>query len=141
MKSSKFDITYFKFISVSNQIEERIKNALKEYKLTHSQLNVLHLLNNAYPGSLNVKDIKECMVVNQPDITRLIDRLVLKGLVERATCTENRRKVDIILTEEGVEVFKAAHKSCKKAVGNFFADFLDESEAENLYRLLKKLKL
>jgi DNA-binding MarR family transcriptional regulator len=70
----------------------------------------------------------------------LLDRLVKKGLVYRETCLENRRKIDISLTDQGKELFVSAHESAKKAIGNFFDDQITEEEAKDLRRILKKIK-
>ena len=75
------------------------------------------------------------------DITRLIDRLVNKGLVLRETCAENRRMVDLVLTTEGQNVFEQAHLEGRKATGSFFSDYLSDNETEELYRLLNKIQL
>jgi DNA-binding MarR family transcriptional regulator len=102
---------------------------------------VLYLLYHKSPEVLSPKDIKESLIVNQPDITRLMDRLEKKGLVYRETCKENRRKVDIGITEKGKQVFELSHKKGKEAVGNFFNDFLSESESKAFYKLLNKIKI
>lgn len=141
MSNKRFESTYFKFVQVANKVEEQIKQPLKANGLTHSQLNVLHLLNDRYPKSLNVKDIKEKMVVRQPDISRLIDRLEKKGFIERKICETNRRMVDVWITDLGRQTFKSSHITCKKAVGNFFQDYLNEEEARQLFKLLNKIEL
>ena len=141
MTYTNYELVYFKFLRVSHQVEDRIKNALKECELTHPQLNILHILSDAHPKAMNVKDLKGKMVVSQPDITRLIDRLVNKGLVKRETCADNRRKVDVLLTKEGQSAFGLAHDVGKKSVGDFFENFLTETEAKDLHKLLNKIKL
>ncbi len=138
---SKSELTYYKFLKLSHKVENNIKNALKPLGITHSQLNILHLLNDAYPAAMNVKDLKERMVVNQPDMSRLIDRLVVKKLVERHICSENRRMVDIFITKNGKTTFKEAQKLGEKATGNCFGDFLSEKETVELYKTLNKIKL
>jgi DNA-binding MarR family transcriptional regulator len=78
--------------------------------------------------------------VNNPDVTRLMDRLVKKDFVVRQTCPENRRKVDISLTDSGRRLFEAAHLAAKQALGNFFEDQITEEEATELRRILHKLR-
>jgi DNA-binding MarR family transcriptional regulator len=138
---TKSEITYFKFLRLSNKVESQVKSALNECGLTHSQLNILYILNEAHPKAMNVKDLKERMVVNQPDMTRLIDRLVNKGHVNREICVENRRKVDLRLTELGQTVFGQGHEAGKRVTGDFFEDFLTEEESVSLFKLLDKIRL
>lgn len=137
----KSELTYFKFVSLSHQVEECIKNALKACDITHPQLNVLYILNEQHPKVMSVKALKNKMIVNQPDITRLIDRLVNKGLVLRETCLENRRMVDLVLTNEGQATFEKAHLTGQQATGNFFNDYLTNTESGELYNLLNKVNL
>ncbi|NOX47040.1 MAG: MarR family transcriptional regulator [Chlorobi bacterium] len=138
---NKYELVYYKFLGLSHKVEDKVKKALKPLELTHPQLNVLYLLYHKNPKVLSPKDIKESLIVNQPDITRLMDRLEKKGLVYRETCKENRRKVDIGITEKGKQVFELSHKKGKEAVGNFFSDFLNESESKTFYKLLNKIKI
>ena len=138
---TKSESTYYKFLRLSNQLEDVIKSALKSYDITHPQLNVLYILNEVHPQVMSVKGLKSKMIVNQSDITRLIDRLVNKGLVKRETCIENRRMVDLGLTPEGRSIFQKAHLAGKKASGNFFKDFLSDSETDAFYLTLSKIKL
>ncbi len=136
-----FAMTYYKFLETSHKIEEKLKKALKPFGLTHAQLNVMYLLAKAHPETLNANDINESIIVGKPDVTRLVDRLVNKAYVSRETCRENRRKVDISLTEKGLHVFNKAHKKGKESVGVFFKDFLNETESKALFKLLNKIKL
>ena len=138
---NKPELIYYAFLGLSHKVENKIKNVLKPLELTHPQLNVLYLLYHKNPEVLSPKDIKDSLIVNQPDITRLMDRLEKKGLVYRETCKENRRKVDIGITKKGMQVFELAHEKGKEAVGNFFQDFLSENERKIFYKLINKIKL
>lgn len=141
MPKKQFESTYFKFVQVANKVEEQIKQPLKSNGLTHAQLNVLHLLNVYYPKSLNLKDIREKLIVRKPDMSRLIDRLEKKEFIERKICETNRRMVDVRITHLGRQIFKSSNIACKKSVGNFFEDYLEEEEARQLFKLLNKIEL
>ena len=80
------------------------------------------------------------ILVSNPDVTRLLDRLVKKGYVLRQTCPENRRKIDISITESGKEVFTRAHHAAKKSVHSYFKDKISEKEAKELRRILHKMR-
>jgi DNA-binding MarR family transcriptional regulator len=77
---------------------------MKEHGLSPSTYNVLRILRGAYPEGLPCHDISERMVSHVPDITRLTDRLVSKGLAERERSSEDRRVVLTRATAEGVEL-------------------------------------
>lgn len=101
---------------------------------------MLHILFEQDPNPVSANELKRQILVHNPDLTRLLDRLVKKGLVYRETCLENRRKIDISLTYQGKELFVSAHESAKKAIGNFFEDQITEEEAKELRRILKKIR-
>ena len=133
-------LAYFNLLKTGGWVEEKVKNALKAFNLTHAQLNALHILfdNDSEPVSAN--ELKKRILVSNPDVTRLLDRLVKKGYVLRNTCPENRRKIDISLTDSGRDLFVEAHRSAKQALGDFFETKITEDEAGELRRILHKIR-
>ena len=131
-------LAYFNLLKTGSWIELRIKAALKPFNLTHAQLNVLHLLMES--DTVSAGDLKERMLVNNPDVTRLLDRLIKKGLVLRKTCVDNRRKIDISLTGKGKELFEKAHLAAKQSIGSYFEDKISEKEAKKLRKILRKMR-
>lgn len=131
---------YFNIIITSSWIETQIKEALKAFSLTHAQLNVLSILVQNHPRPVSARELKEKILVSNPDVTRLLDRLVKTGLVQRETCPENRRKIDISATEQGRDLYFEAHMATKKAVNNYFEDQITIEEAQELRRILHKIK-
>lgn len=130
---------YFNMLKTSSWIEKEVKKALKPFGITHSQLNTLHILFTKHPQPVSVNTVKEQLLDSNPDVTRMLDRLVKKNLILRETCPGNRRKIDISLTAEGKEVLIKAHKAAKQAVGNFFEDYITEDEALELKRIFHKI--
>jgi DNA-binding MarR family transcriptional regulator len=133
-------LAYFNLLKTGSLIEEKVKKALKPFDLTHAQLNALHILFKDDPKPVSANELKKRILVNNPDVTRLLDRLVKKGFVARETCVENRRKIDISLTDSGKRLFEKAHLSAKKALGNFFKNQITEDEAKELRRILHKIR-
>ena len=132
---------YYRFLGLSHKTEENIKQALRPFDLTHAQLNVLYQLSIIYPEKTNPGDLKKSLLVQNPDLTRLIDRLEMKGFVNRETCSENRRKVDLSISKKGLKVFEQAHKAAKASINNFFEKDLDDKEIVLFYQLLNKIIL
>jgi DNA-binding MarR family transcriptional regulator len=133
-------LAYFNLLKTGSWIELRIKAALKPFNLTHAQLNVLHLLMESDPNPVSAGDLKERMLVNNPDVTRLLDRLIKKGLVLRKICPDNRRKIDISLSDSGKELFEKAHQAAKQSLENYFEDKITEKEAKRLRKILRKMR-
>ena len=138
-KDELHESAYFNFLKTSNWVEEQVKQALKEHDLTHSQLNVLYILKENDPNPVSNSDINQRILVKSPDLTRLLDRLVKKNLVDRQICPENRRKMNIKLTEHGKQVFKKANYDAKRSVNNFFEN-LTEKEAGQLREIMRKVR-
>lgn len=132
--------SYFSLLATSSWIENRIREALRSFDLTHAQLNALYILVQNHPNPIPAKTLKEKILVSNPDVTRLLDRLVKKGFVLRETCPENRRKIDISVTESGIELFNKAHFAAKKALRNYFEDQISKDEANELRKILNKMR-
>ncbi len=131
---------YFSLIEATTLIEKELKHTLAEYDLTHGQLNILSILFANKKKPLSLKEVKSRLIVATGDISRLIERLVKKDLVTRSTCPENRRKVNIRISELGVKIYAEAHRKAKATVKNYFGDVLSIKEAKSLNKVLAKIK-
>ncbi|WP_081209253.1 MarR family winged helix-turn-helix transcriptional regulator [Salegentibacter sediminis] len=87
----------------ANHINDRIGEALKDFDLSIPQFNVLRILRGQKGKPANLSTIQERMVSRMSNTTRLVDKLILKGYVERVICEKNRRKVEISITKKGLE--------------------------------------
>ncbi len=81
---------------------------LKEFGLTHEQYNVLRILKGKYPEQMCVRDIACRMIEKNSNVPRIIDRLELKKLVERATSLVDKRETVISLTGNGIKVLESS---------------------------------
>jgi DNA-binding MarR family transcriptional regulator len=70
--------------------------------LTPNQYNVLRILRGAHPGGLTCGQIAERMITRDPDVTRLLDRLVRDGFARRARSRTDRRVVEVGISPEGL---------------------------------------
>ena len=83
--------------------------------LTPNQYNVLRILRGSHPTKLPCGEIADRMIARDPDVTRLVDRLNRRGLVTRSRGRQDRRVVEVGITEKGQEVLR----SLDPAVGRF----------------------
>ena len=83
-----------------------VGDIVEPYDITVQKYNVLRILRGAGENGLPTLDIAERMIEEAPGITRLIDRLETKRLVERERCTEDRRRVWCRITGEGLALLK-----------------------------------
>ncbi|MFO0880771.1 MAG: MarR family transcriptional regulator [Gemmataceae bacterium] len=76
------------------------------HNLTAQQYNALRLLRAAHPGSLPTLQLGSRLISRAPDITRMVDRLEAAGLVRRERLPENRRVVQVAITDAGLELLR-----------------------------------
>lgn len=74
--------------------------------LSLSQYNILRILRGARPEALRISEVGERMIYRDPDVTRLVDRLVAQGLVRRHRDEEDRRVVLVEITEDGLALLE-----------------------------------
>src|SRR5688572_14716466 len=80
---------------------ERIKNILATEDITHQQYNILRILRGSAPQPLSTLQIRERMLDKMSDTSRIVDRLVLKGLVKKTICSKDKRLVDVVIIDKG----------------------------------------
>ncbi len=119
-------------------IGDELSCTLHPYDLTLQQFNVLRILRGCKKSPATLQYITERMIHKTSNTTRLVDRLITKGLVERKQCHENRRKVDISITKEGLALLlKIDPNIINKEVE--IANRLSESDLQNLLTIYQKL--
>ncbi len=112
-------------------------HALKPFGLSIQQFNLLRILRGQYPNPASVKLLTERMIDKMSNASRLVDKLLSKGLVERKSNEIDRRQVDIVLSEKGISILKSASKVMDGIMESFP---LSDTEAEQLSVLLDKLR-
>ncbi len=130
---------YFNLLKTANGLDIEFKKILDQYKLTHQQFNILRILKGSFPKPLSANDIKERMIFKNSDVTRLMDRLAGKGYIRRETCPANRRKIDILIAQNGIDILDEIAPSAKSFVKTFFTDKITSDEAKELYKILNKI--
>lgn len=117
---------------------ERIKNFVSKEDITHQQYNILRILRGAHPQPLSTLQIRERMLDKMSDTSRIVDRLIVKDLVQKSTCTKDKRLVDVLITEKGQELLKRLDEVSSEM--DDVMNNLSEEEASQLSSLLDKLR-
>jgi DNA-binding MarR family transcriptional regulator len=106
IKQYKFRNEYHKLliniVYTGNWLNEKTAELLQPFYITPTQYNVLRILRGQYPTPVTVKLVRERMLDKMSDTSRLIERLRLKGYVKREICDDNRRAMDVLITETGL---------------------------------------
>jgi DNA-binding MarR family transcriptional regulator len=93
-----------------NWIYKELTCQLRQFDLSLPQHNVLSILKGQYPNPCTLGLIQERMLEKESNATRLVDKLLEKGLVDRCQCPDNRRKVDIVITTAGLDLLAKTGK-------------------------------
>jgi len=78
----------------------------KGHDLTPQQFNVLRILRGQYPKHCSLKTIKERMLDRMSDASRIVDKLVNKQLVTRTQCPSDRRSINLLISNSGLQLLK-----------------------------------
>ena len=120
-------------------VMERTKELFASEDITPQQFNILRILRGSYPQPLSTLQIRERMLDKMSDTSRIVDRLITKGLVKKAICKTDRRLVDVMITEKGKKMLERLDKrqdELDNIIGN-----LSEKEAAILSELLDKIRI
>lgn len=110
----------------------------KPHDLSPEQYNVLRILKGQNGVPTTVSSIQDRMLNKMSNASRLVEKLKMKGLVERNECPADRRQVDILITEKGLELLKTIQKQVEES--NVQNINLTNDEAIQLNNLLDKLR-
>lgn len=121
-----------------NHLTDRINKVFRQFDITNQQYNVLRILRGRKDQVSCCSDVKEVMLDKNPDLTRLCDRLVVKGLIKREPNEFNRREVGLSITADGLALLEKIQPEMEKH--NRFLYNLTEEEATRLSLLIDKLR-
>lgn len=122
-----------------NILSEKFNEILKPYDISGEQYNVLRILRGQKGNPANMCVIQERMLAKTSNTTRLVDKLLLKELVTREVCPENRRKIEVTITQKGLDVLNELDPKViehEKA----FSKNLNKDEITTLNQLLEKYR-
>lgn len=120
-------------------VKEHMLLFFKNYDISMEQYNVLRILRGQKGNPANLATIQERMINKMSNTTRLVDKLITKNLVTRQVCEDNRRKIEIFITKEGLTLLsKIDDKLLEQEKG--ITEKLTIDELSQLNKLLDKLR-
>ena len=142
LKQSKFESSeqeaILNILVTSNHLKSKVESVCLKYGITQAQFNVLRILNGKFPDGYPRCEIITRMIEPAPDVTRLIDRLIKEGMVERFISPEDRRLSLAKITGKGRNVLKKI-KPEVDALYKLISDKLSKPEREQISILLEKI--
>ena len=121
----------------SNFLGNVQQNSMNQYDLTMPQFNILRILRGA-GEEINVNTVKDRMIEKSPNTTRLMDKLIDKGLIERIRCEKDRRVVFVKISENGLAILSEIDKNID--MNTLINAGLTDEEANTLSDLLDKTR-
>ncbi|MEO1053506.1 MAG: MarR family transcriptional regulator [Bacteroidota bacterium] len=142
IQQSQFDNEYQKalinLIYTHNYVVDRMSTVFKAYDITRQQYNVLRILRGQHPQPVTINLIRDRMLEKMSDASRIVERLRIKGLIDRNKSATDKRTVEINISKKGLQLLANADehvKSFELIFGN-----LSEGEAVQLNSLLDKVR-
>lgn len=117
---------------------DRMNDLFKKYDMTRQQYNVLRILRGQLPGHASVNLIKDRMLDKMSDASRIVERLRLKDLVTRAYSENDKRRVEVKITQKGLDLLNAMQPDADRI--DTLIQPLSESETRTLNELLDRIR-
>lgn len=125
-------------IYTNGWLQQKQIEIFKPFGLTSPQFNILRILRGQYPNPATVNLLIERMLDKSSNASRIVDRLESKGLVVRKQCSSDRRAVDVLISDKGLELLKKV--DIKQEEWERKLSALTDEECTQLSNLLDKLR-
>ena len=124
-------------IYTHDRMMERVKLFFEKIDLTPQQFNILRILRGA-GQPLSTLQIRQRMLDKMSDTSRIVDRLIKKGLAKKVICKTDRRLVDVSISEKGLKLLEKLDEMQPDLDG--IIQSINETEARELNTLLDKIR-
>lgn len=142
IKQKDFPSAYVKLevniLYTAGWIQNHNNKFFKQYDISMQQYNVLRILRGQYPNACMLNVISDRMIDKMSNATRLVEKLRNKGLVTRRLNPKNRRQVEILITDLGLDLLHQIDNNFAQHEAIF--NELSAEEADMLSYLLDKLR-
>lgn len=142
IKQKKFRNEYHKLavniIYTHSWLLNNQSSFLKKHGITGAQFNILRILRGQFPDPASINLLRERMLDKMSDASRLVERLLQKGLTDRKICPEDRRRVEVVITEKGLNLLNEIDSHDAETDQQF--QKLSVEEARTLNNLLDKMR-
>lgn len=122
----------------ANWVQNKQRDFFEPFGITGQQFNILRILRGQHPRPISGTEIKSRMLDKNSDVSRLLDRLLGKKLVEKTPCTSDRRASDVVITDSGLALLEQMDQKIRQVDAQLLR--LTEAEAEALSDLLDRCR-
>lgn len=136
---SEFIKAHINLMFTASWMDQNTNQALRKFGISWQQFNILRILRGMHPDPATVKLLTERMIDKMSNASRLVEKLKQKGMVYRHECPEDRRRVNVGITEKGLHAVGVASEAIEKSIEDCF-QVLSIEDAVTLNELLDKLR-
>jgi DNA-binding MarR family transcriptional regulator len=134
---NEFQKMSINIIYTANWLNEKMGQILSTEDITQQQYNILRILRGS-ECPLSTLKIRERMLDKMSDTSRIVDRLIVKGLVEKFACVKDKRLVDITVTKKGLQLLEKLD-ALNEQIDSILKG-VSEKEAHTINQILDKLR-
>ncbi|PNQ73771.1 MarR family transcriptional regulator [Hanstruepera neustonica] len=132
--------TVVNLVYTANLVNYKLNDVLKSHGISLEQFNVLRILRGQKGVASTLANVQERMVTKSSNATRLIDKLIAKGYVTKEVNAKNKRKININITDKGLEALKILDVLIDNTEKDITSQ-LTKEESRELNKLLEKIRL
>lgn len=126
-------------LRTTDVVRRRLARVVEQENITLQQYNVLRILRGAHGAPISALDIAERLIEETPGVSRLLDRLVAKGLIRRDRSSNDRRRLECSVTPRGLELLKRLDNPVNRADADALQG-LTAREVAMLSKLLSRIR-
>lgn len=134
---NEFQKAAINLIYTFNWMNEKMKAMFDKEEITPQQFNILRILRGA-GKPISTLQIRQRMLDKMSDTSRIVDRLLTKGLVKKNTCPDDKRLVDVSITDKGKKLLERMDLLAPEMDAIF--KNLSDADAKLLNKLLDKIR-
>lgn len=143
IKQSKFKNEFQKgvvnILYTSHWVDAIHQKMFKNFGITSAQFNVLRILRGQHPNASTINLIIDRMLDRMSNASRIVDKLEAKGLVLRRQCPDDRRAVDVLISDQGLQLLAQIDPMMDEWEQKI-SQVLSDKEAKVLNEILDKVR-
>ena len=143
IKQKKFQNEYHKanvnLFYTQAWLQLQIVQKLKPYNISPQQFNILRILRGQHPKPASIRELTDRMLDKSSNASRLVDKLLAKSLVTKSTCKKDNRRMEVMITEQGLDLLEKSSNDIEGWINEVFG-VLSEGEARQFNTILDKIK-
>jgi len=138
--SKAHNLAWRKFLIAHVTLIEQIERDLAQAELPPlSWYDLLFTLSEASEHKLRLYELAQAVLLSRSNLTRLVDRLEVAGLIQREQCPSDRRGAFAVITDEGFKMLDQMWSVYSQAIEKYFACHLDTNEVKFLVKILNRI--